>query len=241
MKNILDGIIEIIYPEQERCAFCRLSGANVNKFGLCRYCTASLSFLSGSVCRKCGRPVEDERESLCPECKDGRTDFDGGLSVFEFTGIVKDMLHSLKYGGNTEIAHSLGKFMALRLMKKGWKIDMIMPVPLYPDKIRQRGYNQSYLISAEIGHECGIRVYDDVLIRKKNTQSQTTLTKYERMYNVRGAFDTVRNKIIYRRAILVVDDVMTTGATLNERSRGLKKNGAGKVYCITAACPIFFK
>jgi competence protein ComFC len=213
----------------------------------------SLPYLVGSTCIRCGRPVQQDMEyhtaavppSSQPntncECSEETLYFDRAMSVFEFSGIIQAALYKLKYDGERETASSLGILMARKLSLTKWNIDIIVPVPLHNDRHSERGFNQSYLLAEIIGRERSIDVSDKILLRGKYTKSQTTLSKFERIHNVRGAFEINDNIVVNGRSILLIDDIMTTGATLNECSRILKENGAKQVYCLTAACPYKLK
>lgn len=201
-----------------------------------------LPFLQGRLCNRCGRPLlRWDGAKECSECTSRETYFDGGVSIFEFGGIIQTVVYRLKFDGDREAAGALGKFMASGLKGKDWDIDAIMPVPLHEQRLAERGYNQSYLLAMEIGRECGIDVLDGVLSRIKHTESQTSLSRLERMKNVKDAFMVMDTRYVRGKSILIVDDIMTTGSTLNECSKVLKYHGADKVHCITAACPYHVK
>jgi len=196
----------------------------------------------GSLCRLCGDPLQEgEDGGLCSSCRDGDVYFDGAASVLQFDGIVQAALHRLKYENDLDAAVPLGRYMAYKLKKLNWHVDIILPVPLHVERLKERGYNQSCLLAREVGRECSIDVMDNLLFRKRYTESQVHLSRNERIANVRGAFDIAGTKEVAESSILVIDDIMTTGATLNECSRLLKKYGARKVYCLTAARPIHLK
>lgn len=231
-------MLDLIYPEKLKCAFCN-SMVNVTEAGLCRYCISLLPYLSESVCAKCGRPLEGSADDICEMCSKKDMYFNQGIVVFKFEGSIQDAIYRLKYDGEKEIAPVLGSLMADKIKQTKWHIDMIVPVPLHTERQAERGYNQSELLALEIGREAGIDVCGHILSRKKDTVSQTMLTGLQRAANVRGAFTLGdNNNLIRNKSILLVDDIVTTGATLNECSRELKQGGAALVYYIAAACPV---
>jgi len=239
--SIFKEILDIIYPSKILCLFCRKEPGDDNDYELCRSCMSLLPFLSEKICMKCGRPIlVMGPDGVCSECKSTYRYFDCVASVFEFSGIIQGALYRLKFDGEMEIAQAIGKFMADKLQKTGWEIDVIIPVPLHPDRLSERGFNQSYLLSQEIGRRCNIDVYGEVLIRQRYTESQVPLSRLQRMRNVKDAFSIKESRVIKDRNVLLVDDIMTTGATLNECSSILKKHGARKVYCLAAACPVHY-
>lgn len=192
------------------------------------------------VCRVCGKPVKSG-STVCSECRSGKVYFRGAASVFEFSGLMQEAIYRLKYDGEVNLAPLLGAFMAEKLVEKGWDIDLIIPVPLHPDRLSERGFNQSYLLSKEIGRECGIDVSDSILKRVVYTKSQVSLSRLERMFNVKNAFHADNGDDIKNKSILIVDDIMTTGATLNECSKAISIFSPESIYCLTAACPIYAK
>lgn len=238
VHNILKGIVDIIYPIKILCLFCGKELGDINHKQLCRGCLSMLPFLSENVCIKCGRPiVNNDTDGVCFECKNTCRYFDGGASVFEFSGLIQGALYRLKFDGEMEIAQAVGKFMGDKYKKMEWEVDAVIPVPLHHDRLHERGFNQSYLLSREIGRECSIDVADKALIRQRYTESQVPLSRFQRMSNVKGAFSVLDSSLIGGKKILLVDDIMTTGSTLNECSSVLRKYGASSVYCLTAACP----
>lgn len=242
LSGIINVLLQFIYPVKEHCLHCGRQLAKCSTLELCENCACLLPFISDSVCLRCGRPnPQGSIETNCDECRGRETFFDAGCTVFEFSGIMKDMLHRLKYDGDKELSASIGLSMSNRLKKMGWDIDIIIPVPLHEKRYQERGYNQSQLLAVEIGRECSIDVMDNILIRDRYTESQVLLSRLERIHNVRGVFGVVDGRLVKGKNILLVDDIMTTGATLNECSRVLKDYGAAKVYCITAACPLNIK
>ena len=269
LRDIFGDFLDMIYPSKLECLFCGSRSSDYNDLGLCKYCMSILPYLSGNICSRCGRPIHDTHidkecrrqiendhivnggykgfihseylDNITCECYEEILYFDAAVSVFEFTGIIQAALYKLKYDGIRETASALGILMARRLLKEGWDIDIIVPIPLHNQKYCERGFNQSYLLAAAISRENSIDMSHKILSREKYTKSQTTLSKFQRIQNVRGAFEVNNNILIKGRSVLLIDDIMTTGATLNEGSRILKANNAKNVYCLTAACPYKLK
>ena len=144
------------------------------------------------------------------------------------------IIHEFKY--ERRLAHSQGiaSRMALILMNYPWlsQIDLIVPVPLHSSRIRSRGYNQSQLLADHLGNTFGIPVVSEVLVRIRSTPSQTSLNQQQRLQNVAGAFQADNLNLLIGKNILLVDDVITTGATLNECAKTLLKAGAKNVHAI---------
>ncbi len=147
---------------------------------------------------------------------------------------VAEAIHLFKYSGKADWAVPLGRLMASRVGEFG-SVDAIVPVPLHPRRLREREFNQSLLLAWEVGKRCGAPVLADHLRRLRWTKPQVELSGGERRKNVRRAFGVHNTHGIQGRSILVVDDVLTTGATVNECAHALKRAGARKVFILTLA------
>ena len=126
--------------------------------------------------------------------------------------------------------------MAFGAADPSWKVDALVPVPLHPARKRKRGYNQAELLALEIGKQLGLRVENNWLIRTKNTVPQKLLNGQERQNNLKKAFNIGRNDVKLYDRIILVDDIYTTGTTLDEIAALLKSHGVSEVYCVTLAC-----
>ncbi len=193
------------------------------------------------VCSDCWAAIEPVTRDL-PLFKETRDKLgasgvvDGlvSLFVFEKEGPFQKIAHALKYSGVQQLGLELGRRLGSLIQEEGISVDMIVPVPLHKRKIRERGFNQSLLIARGIGEVMGIPVRSDVVLRRRWTQTQTTLSKEERKQNVENAFQCGRTDIHGLRMI-VVDDVVTTGATIEAVATALKSSGARSVVAASAA------
>lgn len=158
--------------------------------------------------------------------------FDRGHSLAIFDGKWQKVLHNLKYNKRTDLVVELGKRLSARI---DYEYDLILPIPLHKSRLRERGYNQSALVAKRLSKESGIDVRFDLLEKVAETRPQVGLSLEERLKNVKESFAVQRPELVKDRDILLVDDVMTTGATVNECSRILKKCGASRVDVITIA------
>ena len=152
--------------------------------------------------------------------------------MFVFDGPVRDAVHRLKYGGEYARAAWAGEHLAPTLCRLGWRADLLLPVPLHPIRLRQRGYNQSAKLAAALGKRLDVTVRD-ALVRERNTRPQVDLSAVERRRNVDGAFNA-RERLDGRHVVLI-DDVMTTGATLLDCARACRAAGAADVRALTVA------
>lgn len=238
ISEFINGITNLIFPKKSVCIFCKKPLLFIEEHEICKDCMSKLMYLSPPLCDICGKPLAD-LNNLCQECKCSQIYFEKAASVFHYAGLIQSMIYRLKYDGDKDIACPIGLFMSHEVKGRGWHrdLEMIIPVPLHAERLYQRGFNQSLLLSEIIGRECRLDVRDDILKRIRYTESQINFSKFDRIINVKNAFYIENNKSVINKKILIVDDIMTTGATLNECSRILKQAGAKEVYCITVACP----
>ncbi|MFA7229452.1 MAG: ComF family protein [Melioribacteraceae bacterium] len=159
------------------------------------------------------------------------------LYLFEKDGVLQQIIHDLKYEGKFQIGLFLGGQIGSELkdILDRWELDFIAPVPLHHLKRAERGYNQSYYIAKGIRSRLNIPLQNHLLVRKRFTESQTNLTLIERAENIHNAFISRKKEIIGGKNILLVDDVITTGATVTECGRVLKDNGAANIFAVSAA------
>lgn len=166
----------------------------------------------------------------------GRIPYIRATSLAEFTneGILQHLLHEMKYNNKKHIGRYLGGLLGAELLKSNWNdLDYIVPVPLHPKKEALRGYNQSLQIANGIGKILGAKVKDDLLIRTRHTESQTNKTRTERVDNMKNAF-RLNNKVdIKNKHILIVDDVLTTGSTIEACSEAIKQEISAKISIAT--------
>lgn len=227
VPEILQALFGFVLPL--RCLAC---GLEIEKGFLCSNCLNYLPIARSPRCVRCGRPVK--KKDICSFCKHG-TSLDHGRSWLLFIPPVDSIIHSFKYRRMSNISRLLGRAMASIVQSdhvlKG--ADIITPVPLFWWKQLQRTYNQASLLSAVISEECHIP-HRELLKRIRFTRTQTRLDDAARRKNVAGAF-SLQHGDIENKTIILVDDVMTTGATMNECARVLKTAGAREVYSCVAA------
>lgn len=229
------GLLDLCLPRS--CAGCsRLDGKARGLW--CETCLERMERIDGPVCPRCGRPFPDAPDStghLCGECLQSAFHFDTARSAVIHSDVVRDRINQFKFGGRLEWVPPL-----VELLEKEYRCgsipapDMVVPVPLHPGRLRERGFNQSGLLAGGLGRNLELRVRFDVLARRNWTEPQARLNRRERLENVKGAFAVCcASEHIRDRRILLIDDVYTTGTTLSECARTLKKNGASEVYALT--------
>ncbi len=229
MNRLAASFLDLLYPRH--CPGCGEILRSRDR-DLCPACRKTLDAVTDNYCLKCGRPVKAEEE-YCRECREHRYYFTAGRSVFPYTDRWKRSLERYKYYGYREFGDFYARAMTWILKKElpRWKTGLIVPVPLSPRKRRRRGFDQSRLLAEKISLLTGIPA-DFTLVRKvRETKSQKKLTRLERRQNLRGAFSVERR--IDGITVLVIDDVYTTGSTVNEMARILLAAGARDVYFLT--------
>lgn len=221
--------LDWIYPPV--CVGCGEPG-----YRLCVKCFEKVRFIAEPVCNTCGFPLALSGNS-CSLCKRKRPPYNALRSLAQYEGVIRDCVHALKYHNNLSLGELFSTYLVALVVKEKWRIDLVIPVPLSPFRIEERGYNQSALLARPLAMHLGFRYNPYGLIRTRNTRSQVELSVSERYENVAGAFEA-NPEIVKKKNVLLVDDVTTTGATLEACTLALKSAGASAIYCVTLARPI---
>lgn len=198
------ALFHLVYPRY--CICCNNLLVEGERW-VCQHCAFDLPFV----------PDDDSRDNETANLLAGRLPFDNARSVLYFQkgNKTQELLHQLKYKGNQPLGIDLGKMAGWYLrFSSVAKADAIVPVPLHPEKQRARGYNQSVVMAQGLSAALGIPVWADVVVRKRPTITQTQLGRYERWENVEDVFDVVKPSKIVAKHLLLLDDVLTTGATI---------------------------
>ena len=241
-KSLLERILDWLYPN--RCGVCHRFCDDA----ICQDCKNKWSLIAPPYCLWCGRPFEPRAKAspLCGMCLQGRYKFDYARSVVIYEGVGRETVHAFKFNRKPRLAQPIGELMAEAmkrfldgdngLLPSPWQLpSMLLPVPLHPKTQRHRGYNQAALLAEVVGQILDIPVETKILAQTQPMKPQATLVEKERWENVKGAFEVTKPELVRGQIVVVVDDVMTTGATLNECAKALKGAGARQVYCLTFA------
>jgi len=236
--GLKDSLLDFVFPPH--CLLCNSSISSDEmqddtypKNLVCRNCWDSLNILPHPFCPLC-RSFLDQTLSRCPKCPQSSSlSLNRSLGVFD--PYYQTLIHHFKYNRKFSIGKNLGRRLGEILKKEEFSkgFDYIMPVPLHYSRKRERGYNQSKIIAREISESTSVPIAEKVLIRKKKTKDQTHLSPEERERNVRGAFVVRADSTLQGKKVILVDDVMTTGATLKECARVIKEAGAREVVGVT--------
>jgi ComF family protein len=215
----------LLFPP--RCVSCREMGSL-----LCASCRDKFELIEPPLCPRCGRPRSNGR--LCPLCQRDPLQIDGVRSVAYFDGTLREAIHHFKYYNRQALAIPLGKLMSNYWEKSPLPAEIIVPVPLHSNRLRERGYNQAALLARELGKSTGLPVVENGLVRVRATRPQVELNAQERKENVSDAFHCSNTELKGKR-ILLIDDVCTTGATLEACSIALQQVSARSVWALTLA------
>ncbi len=241
LRQAWQGVLDLVFPP--RCAVCHKPGT-----WLCNQCLADFPHLPSSVCRVCGRP--GQASELCHSCRQAPLSIDGIRSVLLFEAGARQAIHQFKYGNCQPLATPLAQLMADYWRTHPLPADIIIPVPLHIARERERGYNQASLLARALGAMIQLPVLGSVLVRARPTRAQVELSAAERRVNMEGAFACVApagraaarksgrtgiDTSVHQQRVLLIDDVCTTGATLEACSVALQAAGAVSVWGFTVA------
>jgi ComF family protein len=219
-----DFFLDLIFPKI--CLSCGVSG-----FSLCPRCQNKIKILKTDTCIYCGKI--SPRGKICQNCR-RKSSLTGVIFVAKYSGIIKKTIHQFKYDGNTELLQPLGKILIKKF--SGIKIPgqiTITSVPLHHTRKNTRGFNQSELLGKYLAKEVGVR-YEELLKRVKPTESQIKFHRYERIDNLKGAF-RAKAKNLCGKKIILIDDVCTSGATLETCAKELRRAGAREIWGLVLA------
>ena len=238
LEGLLDKALDAVYPRQ--CPVCGKASDRPRRL-LCWHCLSQLEICSAetAACSICGLIPQGEvgKPFVCGDCRKRRPPFDLARSALDYSGAVRDLLQDFKYNGHIWLTRDFGDILeaCARACFDTAKIDVVAPVPLYPAKFVLRSYNQAGLLADELASRLGVEYEGGLLSRLRDTPTQTHLGAGGRHGNIRAAFGVAAPELVEGRTVMVVDDVMTTGSTLGEIARILKKAGAWRVWCLTLA------
>ena len=206
---------------------------------ICSDCRQQFSPVGPPLCTHCGRPFAAGDSHPCSRCLEREPIYDLARAGGLYRNTMVTAIHRLKYQERVHLAKDLAVWTLNQWERPGFlpKMDMIIPVPLHPHRLKERGFNQSQLLGRVLAKKLHVPCDPFVLIRTKDTDPQVGLSEKERKENVRGAFavNPGRHSRIEGKTLLVLDDVMTTGATVEECARTLKNSGAEKICVLTIA------
>lgn len=236
LQSLLHGLLDLVYPRL--CAACG-NPVGIEGRYVCWDCLMAFPYIQDPYCSLCGDPLEGDvsHDYVCSWCARCKPSFDLARSAVRYRGGLSRLLQQFKYSNATHLAADLAQLLegCVRAHLLSGGIDSIAYVPLHPKKGRMRSYNQSRLIAEALSPRLGIPVERNALRRVRWTASQTRLHADARRENMMGAFDSPIPDWVQGRRWLLIDDVMTTGATVDACAKILKQHGAAKVVVATVA------
>lgn len=221
-------LVDLLYPR--RCPVCD-DVLGPGRY-ICEECRGQLVHIKEPRCYKCGKHLADDSLEYCTDCSKGRHIYDQGLALYDYPSVSKT-IYRFKYSNRSEYSKYLGIELARHLGPQilSWKPDVIIPVPLHKKKLQKRGYNQAGLLAKELSKCLDIPYYDRLILRQKNTVPMKELRGSERQINLKNAFIVGDNDVKLSK-VVIVDDIYTTGATIDAIARVLKEAGVQKVFFI---------
>jgi len=232
-RRLVDPVLAVVFPSD--CPACGRLLLQLGRGPLCEPCWQSLPRHEAAACR-CGLPLSPGL-AACPRCRRGRQVFAAGCSLGPYEGSLRVVIHELKFRHRRRAAARLAELLlegeaTRRLLATS---DVLVPVPLHPQRLRERGFNQAALVARELGRRTGVPCCDDALVRRLDTTPQAGLSAAARRRNVREAFAVKRKASVAGKTVTLVDDVVTTGATAGACGRELVAAGAREVRLLSAA------
>ncbi len=226
-------LLGLLFPR--RCPVCHEIVEDPGELA-CDICKTRLQRVRAPWCQRCGKPLIAHEQEYCGDCSRKTHVFRKGRAAFIYDETMRRSIARFKYDGHQEYAafyaDEILKTCAMEVLR--WKAEALIPIPLHPARRRKRGYNQAELLAKELSIRSGIPMDKSLLIRTKNTRAQKELSDQERKANLRHAF-SVREKRIPYKNIILVDDIYTTGSTMDEAATVLKECGTEMIYflCIS--------
>jgi len=236
MKGKFREVLSRLFEHRYNCIVCDRELPQSTPHLTCNACYQRMEIIEDGVCLKCGKKLFGEEE-YCLDCKEHEKHFDRAFAPVSYSDAAMRLVQRLKYENRRYLAAPLARYMTDRFLLEDIPVDVIIPVPLHEDRQKERGYNQSELLAVEVSRSLGVPMDAHCVDRVKDTLPSTKLTggRKAREENVRDAFVLKDRAAVKNKTVLVVDDVLTTGATSSELARILKKAGAAKVYVLTFA------
>lgn len=236
LKPFFISLLNVLFPPL--CHVCREFIPDAGDIHICHHCRQRMPLIESPVCTICGTPFAGAGEDhICGPCVKERPHFDSARSAFVYDGPCRELVHSFKYHNKTHLRRPLALLTLEQLAEfiDPRSHDLIMPVPLHRKRLRSRGFNQAVLLGELISKRSGLRMDRDSLKRVRWTEPQVNLSAEQRRTNVKNAFSVHKPEQLKGAGILLVDDVLTTGSTVDECSRVLKSSGAARVSVLTVA------
>lgn len=239
-RGAFGSVLDLVFPRD--CIYCESSRKGGGDF-LCGLCQREICFLESPYCHCCGIPADisydfPTENFECALCRKNTFSFDRARSLGPYDAALKKLIHHFKFNKQPGVMKDIAPFMAdyFAGQEDSWEEFYVVPVPLFYRRMKARTFDQSFLIAREVARTLGLPLANGLLRRVRDTESQAQMkTKAERAKNIKGAFTVDRPDRTLGMDILLIDDVMTTGATVSEAAKMLKQAGAGQIHVFTLA------
>lgn len=246
MKSWIKAFLNFVFPP--KCPLCGIFlTAEEEHLFFCKECFGDINFITAPFCPRCGLPYPANFPLLSPPCEGGghlcgqcnlnKRTFEKARAIAYYDGTLLKSIQQFKYNDRFAFIRPLGKLLGdyLMALEDGFSYGLIIPVPLHKKRLRERGFNQSSLLAKVVAKRTSIPLDVSSLRRVRWTEPQTNLSGKEREKNVKGAFKVVKRDRVEGKKILLIDDVFTTGSTVNECAKALLRVGAKGVDILTLA------
>lgn len=232
-----EGFLDLIYPSNIYCISCGNIIDDSRPYSLCDTCVRSLKWANSRTCKCCGKLLQEIYAlDLCSDCLEVEHIFEKGYTCVEYTAAERDIIHSFKYKDKAYIGRKLAEILYDRIKIEEIEFDMVIPVPMYVKKQRKRGYNQAAVMAMSLAKFMEVPYEGKALVRVTETEPMSGLGALERKNNIQHAFNVEGDKIeLEGKRVLLVDDIYTTGSTVDSCASVLRAAGADKVFVITFA------
>ncbi len=232
-KGIKNHLLNIIYPNDVSCLICDqdLDFQEKHRYGLCNECNTELDWIKGRTCKACGGPLPEFIENdTCYNCEKQVSYLTDCVACFGYSGLGKDLIMDLKYNRKTYLGIALSEMLGdVIIASFPHEIDVIVSVPLHSRRLAERGFNQMDLIGEPLSAKLGISYSKAALVRRKNTPRLKNLDRHDRKAIMDGLFLANKEHVL-GKSVLLIDDIYTTGATMNACAKSLLDSGALNVY-----------
>ena len=230
-KEFISKILNKLYIKDYRCIVCNKEIPHGSRYSMCDKCRDSLPYIK-HPCGKCGGEIPSGL--ACTNCKSNMPVFEKNIVALNYVPPITTLIYKYKYENARYLSNPLGQILVDTYMSSGFDVDYIVPVPIHENRRKDRGYNQVELLLPSFD-AINIPYYTDIVERIIDTPHQTMLSRKERLTNLDGAFRVIDKSKVKGKSILILDDVYTTGATLNELAKVLYKAKAKAVYGLVIA------
>ena len=240
LKKFFGKVDKILFPSNIKCLNCNTDLPEKQEIEFCEKCLKNINFITEDKCCKvCGTILKSS--NICNNCSTNKREFDIARSVCVYDGMIAMMMASYKYHNKPYICSTFGEMLARKYNNLGWKVDCVIAVPITKKRKKQRGFNQAQLMAEKFCKKTGLPLLEDVLIKTKENEHQAALGFKERQENIKESYKIINKRKIAGKNILIIDDVLTTGATTGACAHVLKEAKAKSVSVLCVASTKFDK